>query len=174
MDRNVSVITDLNGNKIVMINDIIFKGKRGIDWKDVEKYLKQYVGEFYTMADSSDIIYIGTDLPDEFTGSIYTRSLRGAAAKAKANAAQALPELVEIATDKHFKKNMTVKHAYNAKNGWYRYNSRFGLPVYDDNGEVLRYNIFHASMLIRHANDGKMYLYDILDIKKETSNPLES
>ena len=58
MDRNVSVITDLNGNKIVMINDIIFKGKRGIDWKDVEKYLKQYVGEFYTMADSSDIIYI--------------------------------------------------------------------------------------------------------------------
>ena len=82
-----------------MINDIIFKGKRGIDWKDVEKYLKQYVGEFYIMADSSDIIYIGTDLPDEFTGSIYTRSLRGAAAKAKANAAQALPELVEIATD---------------------------------------------------------------------------
>ena len=171
MDRNVSVITDLNGNKIVMINDIIFKGKRGIDWKDVEKYLKQYVGEFYTMADSSDIIYIGTDLPDEFTGSIYTRSLRGAAAKAKANAAQALPELVEIATDKHFKENMTDKHAYNAKNGWYRYNSRFGLPVYDDNGEVLRYNIFHASMLIRHANDGKMYLYDILDIKKETSRP---
>ena len=71
--RNISVITDLNGNKIVMINDIIFKGKRGIDWKDVEKYLKQYVGEFYIMADSSDIIYIGTDLPDEFTGSIYTR-----------------------------------------------------------------------------------------------------
>lgn len=52
MNRNISVITDLNGNKIVMINDIIFKGKRGIDWKDVEKYLKQYVGEFYTMADS--------------------------------------------------------------------------------------------------------------------------
>ena len=26
---------------------------------------------------------------------------------------------------------------------------------------------------IRHANDGKMYLYDILDIKKETSTPLE-
>lgn len=69
---------------------------------------------------------------------------------------------------------MTDKHAYNAKNGWYRYNSRFGLPIYDDNGEVLRYNIFHASMLIRHANNGKMYLYDILDIKKETSNPLGS
>ena len=57
---------------------------------------------------------------------------------------------------------------------WYSYDSRFALPVYTDNGEVERYNVYHASMLIRHANDGKMYLYDILDIKKETSNPFES
>ena len=35
-------------------------------------------------------------------------------------------------------------------------------------------DIFHASMFIRHANDGKLYLYDILEIKKETSNPLKS
>ena len=46
--------------------------------------------------------------------------------------------------------------------------------MYADNGEVERYNVYHASMLIRHANDDKMYLYDILDIKKETSNPFES
>lgn len=39
-------------------------------------------------------------------------------------------------------------------------------------GEIDRYNIFHASMLVRHSNDGKMYLYDIIDIKKETSNSL--
>lgn len=51
--------------------------------------------------------------------------------------------------------------------GWYRYDSRFALPVYDDAGEFLRYNVFHASMLIRHASDGKLYLYDILDIKKK-------
>ena len=50
----------------------------------------------------------------------------------------------------------------------------FALPVYDAEGEVERYNVFHASMLIRHANDRKMYLYDILDIKKETSNPFKS
>lgn len=37
-----------------------------------------------------------------------------------------------------------------------RYDSRFALPVYADNGEVERYNVYHASMLIRHANDGKM------------------
>ena len=57
-------------------------------------------------------------------------------------------------------------------NGWYRYDSRFALPVYDDKGELERYNVFHASMLVRHSNDGKMYLYDVIDIKKETSNSL--
>jgi len=48
--RNVSVIQDINGNNIVMINDIRFKGKRSVDRKDVREYLKEYVGEFYTIA----------------------------------------------------------------------------------------------------------------------------
>lgn len=29
-------------------------------------------------------------------------------------------------------------------------------------------------MVIRHAKDGKMYLYDIMNIKKETSNLFQS
>lgn len=28
MDRNVQIITDLDGKKLVIINDIIFKGKK--------------------------------------------------------------------------------------------------------------------------------------------------
>ncbi len=43
-----------------------------------------------------------------------------------------------------------------------------------EDGIVERYNVFYASLLIRHDNNGKMYLYDVIDIKKETSNPLES
>ena len=42
--RNVSIIEDLNGDRIVVINDIIFKGKRKIKWNDVEEYLQRYVG----------------------------------------------------------------------------------------------------------------------------------
>ena len=49
----------------------------------------------------------------------------------------------------------------------------YAIPVYDNDGEVDHYNVFHASLLIRHAEDGKKYLYDIIDIKKETSYPLE-
>ena len=67
--RNVSVIQDIDGNNIVMINDIVFKGKRSVEWKDVRSYLKEYVGEFYTIAATGDVIYIGSDLPNEYSGS---------------------------------------------------------------------------------------------------------
>ena len=167
--RNVSVIQDVDGNNIVMINDIVFKGKRSVKWSDVEKYLRQYVGDFYQIAETEDIIYIGTDLPDEYTGSNYTKRIKGTIAKAKANAAQAIPEMIEIATSKSFEDNKKNKHSRHAKNGWYRYDTRFAVPVYDENGDVERYNLFSARLLIRHASSGKMYLYDVLDIKKETS-----
>ena len=174
MDRNVEIITDSKGKKLVRINDIRFKGKRSVDWNDVKEYLKEYVGEIYKVADGDDIIYIGTDLPDEYTGSRYTHKLKGTIAKAKANASQGIPELLEIADNKRHRENNDKRHVRNAKYGWYRYDSRFALPVYDESGEIDRYNIFRATMLIRHAADGKLYLYDILDIKKETSNSLDS
>ena len=174
LDRNVNIIIDLKGNRIVLINDIIFKGKRLVNWDDVKSYLETYVGEFYEIADTKDIVYIGKELPDEYTGSRYTYSLKGTNAKAKTNASQGIPEMLEIATGKHFRENSGGKHIRDAANGWYRYNSRFALPVYDENGEVERYKVSHASMLIRHDANGKMYLYDIMDIKKETSNPFES
>lgn len=172
--RNVSVIQDAEGRKIVMINDIRFKGKRAVNWDDVKEYLKQYVDDVYRIADSEDVVYVGTDLPDEYTGSVYTRGLRGTAAKAKANASQGIPELIEIAVGKHFRENKSEKHQWNARYGWYRFDSAFAIPVYGVDGLIQRYNVFHASLLFRHANDGKMYLYDVIDIKKETSNPLES
>lgn len=91
MDRNVNIITDLDGNRIAVINDIIFKGKRNVDWDDVEQYLRKYVGEFYEIADTNEVVYIGSDLPDEYANSNYTHRLKGA--KAKANAALGLPEM---------------------------------------------------------------------------------
>jgi lipopolysaccharide export LptBFGC system permease protein LptF len=174
VDRNVNIITDLNGNKIAVINDIVFKGKRNVDWSDVEQYLRQYVGEFYQIADTKDVVYIGSDLPDEYANSNYTHRLKGASAKAKANAAQGLPEMIEIASGKQFEENRKEKHNKDAQYGWYRYESRFALPVFSKEGEVERYNVFHVLMLMRHAKDEKLYLYDIMEIKKETSNLFQS
>jgi len=173
MRRNVSIIKDALGKSIVFIHDIRFQGRQSIDWKAVERYLKQYIGEAVKIAEYSDIVYIGNDFPDEYSNSEDTVRRKGALAKAKANAVQGVPELVEIAVNKRFKENLNKKHKKNAKYGWYRYDSRFALPVYSINGEIERYNIFCAEVLIRHDNNGKLCLYDIVNIRKETSTPLE-
>ena len=170
-DRNVSVIKDADGNNIVMINDIRFKGKRCINWDEVEEYLLQYVGDFYTIASTKDVVFFGTDLPDEYAHSEYTSTLRGTNAKAKANAAQGLGEMLEIAINGVVTPNKKMKHEIDGANGWYRYESRFGLPVYSESGEVERYNVFHVYMIVRHDKNGRKYLYDIINIKKETSTP---
>ena len=173
-DRKISIIEDLDGKKIVVINDIIFKGKRSINWNEVEEYLRRFVGESYIVAETADIIYIGTDLPDEYAHSEYTRILKGANAKAKANAIQGIPEIIEISVKKSFTVNSKVKHKDDALHGWYRYESRFALPVYDELGEIERFNVFRVVMVIRHSRNGKLYLYDLLSIKKETSTLFQS
>lgn len=172
--RNVSVIQDVDGNNIVIINDIRFKGKRSLNWDDVEEYLWSYVGDFYSIAESNEIVYIGADLPDEYSHSEYTRILKGANEKAKANAAQGLPELINTAKNMAFTENSKAKHQKDAMYGWYKYESRFALPVFGSDGEIERYNVFHVAMIFRHAQDGKKYLYDIMNIKKETSNLFQS
>ena len=168
MQRKVNVVEDLKGNKIVFIHDIRFKGRQAIDWDDVERYLKQYVGESHIIESTKDMVYIGVDLPEEYAHSNYTDTLKGANAKAKANATQGLPEMIEIATNKAHKENFKEKHNRDAKYGWYRYDSRFALPIFDEEGEIKYYNVFNVIMVVRHAEDGKMYLYDIMNIKKET------
>ena len=45
LDKNVSIVMDLDGSGIVLINDVRFKSRRRIDWNEVERYLKEYVGE---------------------------------------------------------------------------------------------------------------------------------
>lgn len=172
--RNIFITQDINGNHVVVINDIIFKGKQSIKWNDVEEYLRQYVGEFFTIAQNDEIVYIGMDLPDEYAHSKYTNILKGANAKAKANAAQGIPELIETATGMRYTPNTKNKHNKDAKFGWYRYESRFALPVFGETNEIIRYNVFHVAMILRHAEDGKKYLYDIMNIKKETSSLFRS
>ena len=41
------------------------------------------------------------------------------------------------------------------------------------NGNLERYNIFSTRMLVRCDADGKLYLYDLVRTKKETSKPHE-
>ena len=103
-NRNVNIITDADGKKLVLINDIRFKGKRQIDWDDVKQYLEGYVGDYYEIEENAERIYIGSELPEEYTESESRKSLMGANAKVKANAATAIPELIQIASIRLLKK----------------------------------------------------------------------
>ncbi len=138
MDKNVDIIKDVDGKSIVVINDLRFKGRRSVDWNIVEKCLKEYIGQCAEITETSDVVYIGADFPDEFAHSKDTKELRGANMYAKANSS-----------------------------------GIFAIPIYDDTGELVRYNVFKSRILVRHAEDGKLYLDDILRTKKETSKPLE-
>lgn len=168
-----TIVKDANGHDIVVANDILFKGKRNIDWDDVEGYTQKFIGRICEVADTGDMIYISKDFPDEFTGSKDTRNLRGASAKAKANTAQCIPEMIKIAVNKRYQVNLDAKHNKNAKYGWYRFDTRTAIPVLGFNDEIERYNVFKMEVLVRCDEDGKLYLYDIVNIKKETSNPLQ-
>lgn len=100
MNKSVSIITDLDGAKIALINDIRFKSRKGINWNEIEQYLKEYIGEYFEIAETSEKIYIGSDFPDEFSHSNDTKGLKGANMKAKANITSAIGELIQIASDK--------------------------------------------------------------------------
>lgn len=85
----------------------------------------------------------------------------------------AIGELIQITTEKAQYPDYNNKHGEKAKLGWYRYNTKFGIPVYDAAGNLERYNIFSTRMLVRCDADGKLYLYDLVRTKKETSEPHE-
>lgn len=161
---------DLKGNLVVQIDEIIFRNKQNIDWKEVEKYARKYINEVYCIATDEEYINIGTDFPDEFAHSNDTERLKGGNAKAKANSIQGIKEILEIANNKRYRKNFTQKHNRNAKKGWYRYSSRIALPIYKDD-KIERYNVYLVTVLIRHAENGKKYLYDLVNIKKEAEYP---
>ena len=40
--------------------------------------------------------------------------------------------------------------------------SRFALPVFNEDGKAGKYNIFDVELLIWHASDDKLYLYDVV------------
>lgn len=170
-EQDILITKDMNEKRLVVIPHVLFKGKRNVPWKEVEKYLIRYVGKIFEVAETEDFICIDKIFSDEYTGSVYTRKLKGALPKVKANMSQGIPQMIEIATEKRWKEDFENKHKKKAGNGWFRYSTRFALPVMNEKGDILDYNVYQAVLIVRYAADKKMYLYDIQNIKKETRYP---
>lgn len=158
--------------EISHIEKIIFTNKQNISWNDVEQYLKRYIGQTFVVQRYQDQINIAGDFPNEFSESRYTKSLRGALAKVKANSAQIIDAMIINAVNRRWIENKNAKHKYNASEGWYRYDTYFSIPVKGSGEKTERYNKYRATLVVRKTLKG-LYLYDVLDIKKEASTPLE-
>ena len=166
-ENKVRIIREEDGRELVIIDEIIFHGRRNIDWKAVEIYLRKYVGELVEVASTKEIISIRKDFPDEFVGSIYTKKLRGGLAKVKANLGQGIIQIVQIAKDSKTIENKKKKHIKNARYGWHYYKTRFAIPFYIEQTKEIRYHRYSALIIVRHDSNGEKCLYDIQDIKKE-------
>ena len=163
----------LENKSVAYIEDIVFLNKQNIPWNEVEKYLKKYVDESYMVEETKDVICIASDFPDEYAESKYTKSLRGSIAKAKANASQVIGKMIVVATNRRWVENKDKKHKKDAEKGWYRYDTYFGVPVQGSGERAARVNIFRATLVVRISLKG-LFLYDVINIKKEASKPLKS
>ncbi|MBR5515444.1 MAG: hypothetical protein IKU52_04500 [Clostridia bacterium] len=159
-----------DGTPVVWIEDNIFKGKKGSDAKIVADYLKNNIGKVYTILESGQCVYLGKDLPGEYTYSEYSKKLQNSRSllKAKNKAASGLGEMIEIATNRRWE---PTDHTHNkdAKYGVYKYDTKFAFPIFDSAGNVTDARAFDAELLILNASDGKKYLYDLLKIKRNAT-----
>lgn len=144
---NVSVIQEPDGKKIVLINDIRFKGKNREEWNEIEEYLKEYVGEYYEIEENSDIVYIDSDFPDEFANSESRLALKGPVAKAKVNASQGIPELIQIATGETYQENTKRKRVARLSKILYGENPLPTLSLSYINGFVKQIFLEHVNRL---------------------------
>lgn len=158
---------------VSQIDKIIFRNKQNIPWNDVEKYLKGYVGREFVVHETQDRINIASEFPNEYSESKDTKRLRGALAKAKANAAQVVDLMIINAVNRRWVENKNEKHKKDASEGWYRYDTYFEIPVQSSEEMKMRFNKYKATLVVRRTLKG-LFLYDIIDIKKEASTPLRS
>lgn len=165
---------EVNGKKIAWIENNPLSLKDLTNYKKVAAYIADHIGEVYTMLESGSKVYIGENLPSEYTQSEYTRALLRKSPKtltAKNKAIGSFGEMIEIATNRRWEK---TKHTANkdAKYGVYRYSTAFAFPV-KQNNKITNIKSFDAELVILNSSDGKKYLYDIVNIKGNTADELD-
>ena len=158
-----------NGQTYVMVENAMTNAQLK-DHQAIADYIAEHIGEVYTIIESGQRVYIGKDLPNEYTHSKYTQRIANSAKqRAKNRAVSNLGEMVEIATNRRWEK---TRHPNNkdAAYGMYRYDTTFAFPVKGESGV---YRAYDAELLIRNASDGRKYLYDIVSIKENTGLALD-
>lgn len=165
-DVKFSIKKDTKGNNVVVIDESIINANTPNIRKAIANEIKTHIGEYYRIAESGYKIYLGKDLPGEYTRSKSAASLEKKLYIDKGKATANIDELIEIATNRSWVANRKEKHNKDAKYGWYKYDTRFAIPVIKD-GKIERYIGYKANLIIRNDTNGKKYLYDMIKIERE-------
>lgn len=171
-EKSFFVAKDNNGNNVAVVTDNVFYDKSVKKHQAIANNIAKNIGKYYPIIESGQNVYIGKDLPNEYTQSEYTKHINAKLRKAKGLSSSNIGEMIEIASDRKWVKNRKQKHNIDAKYGWYHYTTRFAIPVYDSFGKAVNFKVYTADLIIRNDADGKKYLYDIQDIKQESSSNL--
>lgn len=168
-------VRTVNGQKIVWIENSGLTNKQLKNHQAIADYIAEHIGEVYTVIETGDRVYIGEDLPSEYTHSTYTSYLQQknkTVLKAKNKAVDGLGEMIEIASNRRWE---ATRHSSSkdAKYGMYRYDSKFAFPIKDSAGKNVDVKAYDVELLIRNASDGEKYLYDIVNITENTANVLD-
>ena len=167
-------LRSVGGRDIVWVDSNPLTSKELRNHKSVEDYIAQHIGEVYTIIESGQRVYLGEDLPGEYTHSRYTDSIRTRQPglhRAKNRVVSDLGLLIETSTNRRWEQ---TKHplSKDAKYGIYRYDASFAFPVKDVQSGQITVRAFDAELLIRNASDGNKYLDDIVGIKENTANAI--
>lgn len=167
-DRKAKVMFEKDSTfNRVKINEDIFENNNGKSIsKTIHDYLVQHIGEYYYILESGQKVYLGKDLPNEYSYSKSTQKLTNTQKIAKGRAVSGLKEIIENATNRKYESNRKVKHSTDAKYGFYKYDTTFSFEHNE------KEQIYSGSIVIRNDANGKKYLYDITKIKKIGSNLL--
>ena len=86
----------------------------------------------------------------------------------------ATDEAIKLFISKHRRwiENKKEKHNHNASKGWYRYDTLFALPKQNSlsGSDTELRSIYRATLVVRISEKG-LFLYDVINIKKEASTP---
>lgn len=128
--------------------------------KTMMSILNKKIGTYIKHIESGQKIYIGEDLPGEYTYSRSSQSLTIYKKYIKAIIINNLEDIIKHCYNRDYEPNHKNRHIVDGKYGFYRYKIKFSVKL-DKKEEY-----YEAVVLLRNDANKKKYLYDILGIKK--------
>ncbi len=171
-DVQFSIQKDNKGREYVLLDGNVMKNKpSNMKIHDyIASVIGQHIGKYYTLIENGYKIFIGADLPGEYTQSKYTKDLisnyKSQKLLVKHEIIGNIKEVIEIARKRQgsqgaWESNTKEKHNVDAKLGFYKFKSTVGLQRKD--GKIQKYRL---TLVVRNEGNGKKYLYDIQTIEK--------